>query len=87
MSYRHSEPVTPSKPMREKWGILALILITCSQLLYLLSFFAWLFQWIRSTSIPAIPLKILQSSSACRFRPQRFALRSSRQVPSVSSRL
>jgi hypothetical protein len=44
--YRHSEPATPAKPMREKWGILALILSSCSQLLYLLFFFAWLFQWI-----------------------------------------
>lgn len=43
--HRRSESATPSKPVRDELRTLGLILLSCSQLLYLLFFFAWLFQW------------------------------------------
>jgi hypothetical protein len=45
MLHRHSRSATPSGPLRDEARTLGLILLSSSQLLYLMFFFAWLFQW------------------------------------------
>lgn len=42
-----SELVAPSKSMRDALRALGLILLSCSQLLYLVLVFAWWFRWMR----------------------------------------
>jgi hypothetical protein len=45
--YRNSDSVMSSETLPDKWGTMAIVFLTCSQVLYLILFFAWLFQWIR----------------------------------------
>ena len=56
--YRGSLPAPPSEQLlREtaRFGSLALGLVFSSQILYLAFTVAWLFKWMRCTSIQAIP--------------------------------
>jgi hypothetical protein len=45
--YQNSDSLTSSKALPDKWGTIAIVLLACSQVLYLFFFFAWLFQWVR----------------------------------------
>jgi hypothetical protein len=45
--YRDSDSLTSSETLPDKWGTMAIVFLTCSQVLYLIFFFAWLFRWVR----------------------------------------
>src|SRR5258708_4409458 len=45
--YRKSDSLTSGETLPDKCGTMAIVLLTCSQALYLVFFFAWLFQWVR----------------------------------------
>jgi len=68
--YRNSDSVTSSEALPDKWGTRAIVFLTCSQMLYLIFFFAWLFQWIRF--YPGNPVQTF--SIACGFSLSAAAL-------------
>jgi hypothetical protein len=41
-------PNSVLKPVFDKWGTMAMLFLACGQILYLIFFFAWLFEWIVS---------------------------------------
>ena len=45
--YHNTDSLTSSRALPDKWGTIAIALLACSQILYLIFFFAWLFQWVR----------------------------------------
>jgi hypothetical protein len=45
--YHNSDSRKSSEALPDKWGTIAIVLLACSQVLYLVFFFAWLFQWVR----------------------------------------
>jgi hypothetical protein len=45
--YHNSDSLKSSEALPDKWGTIAIVFLACSQLLYLVFFFAWLFQWVR----------------------------------------
>jgi hypothetical protein len=40
-------PNSDSEAVFDKWGTMAMLFLACNQVLYLIFFFAWLFEWIR----------------------------------------
>jgi hypothetical protein len=44
--YHPSDSPKLSETIPDKWGSIAIVFLTCSQVLYLIFFFAWLFQWV-----------------------------------------
>ena len=65
-----SDSLTPAETLPDKWGTTAIVLATCSQMLYLIFFFAWLGQWIRF--YPSNPAQTI--SIACGFSLSTAAL-------------
>jgi len=64
----HVGTTTPTRSRRrehspDKWGTIAIVLLACSQILYLIFFFTWLFQWVRF--YPGNPVQTV--SIACGF--------------------
>jgi hypothetical protein len=68
--YRNSDALTSSDALPDKWGTMAIVFLACSQALYLLFFFAWLFQWVHF--YPGNPLQTI--SIACGFSLSAAAL-------------
>ena len=68
--YRKSDSLTSGETLPDKWGTMAIVLLTFSQVLYLVFFFAWLFQWVRF--YPGNPVQI--ASIACGFSLSAAAL-------------
>ncbi len=68
--YHNTDSLTPSRALPEEWGTIAIVLLACSQILYLIFFFAWLFQWVRF--YPGNPVQTV--SIACGFLLSATAL-------------
>ena len=68
--YHNTDSLTSSKAFPDKWGTIAIVLLVCSQMLYLIFFFAWLFQWVRF--YPGNPVQTV--SIACGFLLSTTAL-------------
>jgi hypothetical protein len=68
--YRKSDSLTSPETLPDKWGTMAMVFLTCSQVLYLIFFFAWLFQ--RARFYPGNPIQTI--SIACGFSLSAVAL-------------
>ena len=68
--YNDSDSLTSSEALPDKWGTITIVLLACSQVLYLIFFFAWLFQWVRF--YPGNPVQTV--SIACGFLLSTTAL-------------
>ncbi len=68
--HRSSDSLTLAEQLPNRWGSIAIVFLACSQVLYLILFSAWLFQWMRF--YPGNPVETL--SIACGFSLSAAAL-------------
>jgi hypothetical protein len=68
--YHKPDSLTSAETQPDKWGTMAIVFLTCSQVLHLVFFFAWLFQWVRF--YPGNPVQT--ASIACGFSLSAGAL-------------
>jgi hypothetical protein len=68
--YHNADSLRSSEALPDKWGTIAIVLLACSQVLYLIFFFASLFRWFRL--YPGNPVQTV--SIACGFLLSTTAL-------------